>query len=91
MAMSEAALSVAPASCQRRRVTILGATGSVGRSTADLVARNADRYVVEALTAHRDVQNLKVDVSSLKPGFYLVKFVSGDDYRTTVFKELLVQ
>ena len=36
-------------------------------------------------------QNLKVDVSSLKPGLYFVKFVSGDDYRTTVFKELLVQ
>ncbi len=67
MAMSEAALSVAPARCQRRRVTILGATGSVGRSTADLVARNPDRYLVEALTAHRDVAGLAALARELRP------------------------
>ncbi|HYD11819.1 MAG TPA: 1-deoxy-D-xylulose-5-phosphate reductoisomerase [Allosphingosinicella sp.] len=41
-----------------RSVTILGATGSVGRSTLDLVARAADRFEVVALTAHRDVAGL---------------------------------
>ena len=41
-----------------RSVTILGATGSVGRSTLDLVARQADRFEVVALTAHRDVAGL---------------------------------
>ncbi len=41
-----------------RSVTILGATGSVGRSTLDLVARQADRFDVVALTAHRDVAGL---------------------------------
>jgi 1-deoxy-D-xylulose-5-phosphate reductoisomerase len=41
-----------------RRVTILGATGSVGRSTLDLVARQAERFEVVALTAHRDVAGL---------------------------------
>lgn len=41
-----------------RKVTILGATGSVGRSTLDLVARQADRFEVVALTAHRDVAGL---------------------------------
>ena len=38
-----------------RRLTILGATGSIGRSTLDLVARHPDRFAVEALTAHRNV------------------------------------
>ena len=38
-----------------RRLTILGATGSIGRSTLDLVARQPDRFAVEALTAHRNV------------------------------------
>jgi 1-deoxy-D-xylulose-5-phosphate reductoisomerase len=42
----------------RRTVTILGATGSVGRSTLDLIERNAERYEVVALTAHRDVAGL---------------------------------
>jgi 1-deoxy-D-xylulose-5-phosphate reductoisomerase len=41
-----------------RRVTILGATGSVGRSTLDLVARQPERFDVVALTAHRDVAGL---------------------------------
>jgi 1-deoxy-D-xylulose-5-phosphate reductoisomerase len=41
-----------------RSVTILGATGSVGRSTLDLVARAGGRFQVVALTAHRDVAGL---------------------------------
>jgi 1-deoxy-D-xylulose-5-phosphate reductoisomerase len=41
-----------------RSVSVLGATGSVGRSTLDLVGRTPERYRVEALTAHRDVEGL---------------------------------
>ena len=41
-----------------KRVTILGATGSVGTSTLDLIERNPDDYAIEALTAHRDVAKL---------------------------------
>jgi 1-deoxy-D-xylulose-5-phosphate reductoisomerase len=42
----------------RRTVTVLGATGSVGRSTLDLVARAPERFEVVALTANRDVEGL---------------------------------
>jgi len=41
-----------------RSVTILGATGSVGGSTLDLIERNPDRFRVEALTANCDVDRL---------------------------------
>ncbi len=41
-----------------KSVTILGATGSVGQQTLDLVARNPDRWRVEALTAGSDVAGL---------------------------------
>ena len=41
-----------------RSVTVLGATGSVGRNTLDLIGRNPDAFVVEALTAWRDVAGL---------------------------------
>ena len=34
------------------RVTVLGATGSVGASTLDLVAREPERYAVQAITAN---------------------------------------
>jgi 1-deoxy-D-xylulose-5-phosphate reductoisomerase len=42
----------------RRRLSILGATGSIGRSTLDLVARHPDRFEVVALTANRSVDAL---------------------------------
>jgi 1-deoxy-D-xylulose-5-phosphate reductoisomerase len=41
-----------------RRITILGATGSVGTSTLSLVEENPGKYEVEALTANRDVDAL---------------------------------
>lgn len=37
-----------------RTVTILGATGSIGSSTVDLLKRQPERFAVEALTAHRN-------------------------------------
>lgn len=36
------------------QVTILGATGSIGRSTLDVIARHPDRFRAWALTAHSD-------------------------------------
>lgn len=42
----------------RRKVSILGATGSVGTSTLDLVERYPDRFEVIALTAARNVEAL---------------------------------
>src|SRR6516165_1551032 len=41
-----------------RTVTLLGATGSIGSSTADLLRRDPARYAVEAVTAHRDAAAL---------------------------------
>jgi 1-deoxy-D-xylulose-5-phosphate reductoisomerase len=49
----DAAPSLAP-----RTVTLLGATGSIGSSTADLLRREPERYRVEAVTAHRDAAAL---------------------------------
>jgi len=39
-------------------VTILGATGSIGVNTLDVLARHGDRFRVVALTAHRQVDRL---------------------------------
>jgi len=46
-----------PASAPRS-VTLLGATGSIGSSTVDLLQREPDRYRVEAVTANRNAQDL---------------------------------
>ncbi len=42
----------------RKTITILGATGSVGQSTLDLVLRNPGAFEVIALTARTDVDGL---------------------------------
>ena len=39
-------------------VTILGATGSIGTSTLDVLGRHRDRYRVVALTAHANIERL---------------------------------
>jgi 1-deoxy-D-xylulose-5-phosphate reductoisomerase len=49
-----------------RSVTILGSTGSVGTSTIDLIRRNPDDYVVEALTANSDWEGLARQAIELK-------------------------
>jgi 1-deoxy-D-xylulose-5-phosphate reductoisomerase len=41
-----------------RAVTILGATGSIGRNTIDLIERMPDAFRVEALTANTNVKEL---------------------------------
>jgi 1-deoxy-D-xylulose-5-phosphate reductoisomerase len=57
-----------------RTVTILGATGSVGRSTLDLIARDSGRFEVLALTAHKDVAGL----AELATTFRARRAVIGD-------------
>src|SRR2546423_14626889 len=41
-----------------RAVTVLGASGSMGDSTMDLLGASRDRYRVEALTGHTNVQSI---------------------------------
>ena len=41
-----------------RRIAILGATGSIGSSTLDLVARHPDRFEATILAAHRNAEAL---------------------------------
>jgi 1-deoxy-D-xylulose-5-phosphate reductoisomerase len=47
-------------------VTILGATGSIGKSTLDLIARNPDAFEVVALTAQSNVVDLARDAVRVK-------------------------
>jgi 1-deoxy-D-xylulose-5-phosphate reductoisomerase len=50
---------------QPRRVTVLGSTGSVGCNTIDLIGRQPADFVVEALTAHRNVEMLATQARKL--------------------------
>ncbi len=48
-----------------RRVTILGATGSIGQNTIDLIARAPGEYAVEALTGAHNIVRLAQDAVRL--------------------------
>jgi len=50
-----------------RGVALLGATGSIGRSTLDVVARHPDRYQVLAISANRDVAALCDQAERFRP------------------------
>ena len=41
-----------------RQVAVLGATGSIGESTLDVIARHPDRYRATVLAAHRSVDEM---------------------------------
>jgi 1-deoxy-D-xylulose-5-phosphate reductoisomerase len=50
-----------------QRITILGATGSIGASTLDVLARHPDKYQVYALTAHTRVDELAAQCRAFRP------------------------
>ncbi|MEM7654155.1 MAG: 1-deoxy-D-xylulose-5-phosphate reductoisomerase [Pseudomonadota bacterium] len=58
---------LAPSHDNPRSVTILGATGSIGCSTIDLIERDPDSYRVEALVANRNVNKLVKQALSVRP------------------------
>jgi 1-deoxy-D-xylulose-5-phosphate reductoisomerase len=50
-----------------QRITILGATGSIGVSTLDVLARHPERYSVYALSAHSRVEQLAAQCEQFRP------------------------
>ncbi|MBK6592642.1 MAG: 1-deoxy-D-xylulose-5-phosphate reductoisomerase [Burkholderiales bacterium] len=53
----------------KSRVVVLGATGSIGVSTLDVIARHPDRYEVFALTASTSVEVMLAQCAQHKPKF----------------------
>lgn len=60
---SEPASAVHPG---RRRMSILGATGSIGRSTLDLIGRDPDAFDIVAVTASTNVENLAATAKDVR-------------------------
>jgi 1-deoxy-D-xylulose-5-phosphate reductoisomerase len=56
----------------RRAVTILGSTGSIGVNTLDVIARHSNKFRVAALTAHTRVDVLQEQCLRFAPDFAVV-------------------
>jgi 1-deoxy-D-xylulose-5-phosphate reductoisomerase len=54
------------------KLTVLGATGSIGVSTLDVVARHPDRFEVVALTGHNQVELLAAQCRQFRPAYAVV-------------------
>ena len=70
---------------RRRRVAILGSTGSVGCQTLDLIMRAPEAYQVVALTAWRNVEKLAEQARQLKPELAVI----ADESRYAALKDAL--
>jgi 1-deoxy-D-xylulose-5-phosphate reductoisomerase len=57
---------------RRQRVCILGATGSIGTSTLDVLSRHRDRFEVYALSAHGRMAELLAQCVQWSPRFAVV-------------------
>jgi 1-deoxy-D-xylulose-5-phosphate reductoisomerase len=56
-----------------KQVTILGATGSIGQSTLDIVARHPDLYALYALTANSNHQKMRELCRQFEPPFVVMR------------------
>ncbi|MCB1669087.1 MAG: 1-deoxy-D-xylulose-5-phosphate reductoisomerase [Porticoccaceae bacterium] len=77
-----------------QKVTILGATGSIGVSTLDVLARHPESFEVFALTGHSRIAELAVQCRTVNPRYAVVadrerateleQHLKGYDLRTEV-------
>lgn len=65
---------------ERRSISILGATGSIGDSTLELIRHHRDDYDVKVLTAGSNVEKLIALINEFKPQY--VAMSAQDHYQT---------
>lgn len=70
-----------------RQLVILGATGSIGRSTLKVVSANPDKFSVLALTGHRNVARMAELVTQYQPQYV----VMVDTHSAKELRELVGQ
>ena len=51
----------------KKTISVFGATGSIGRSTLDLIAHNPNDFTVRVLTASKNVELLAAQALQFKP------------------------
>ncbi len=67
--MGEFSGSKATGATGKRRVSVLGATGTIGQHTCDLLAEHLDKFEVVSLTAHQNAEKLAKLAVALKAEF----------------------
>ncbi len=81
-------LSVRDATHGPLGLVLLGATGSIGASTLDVASRHADRYAVQALTAHSSAERLLELCRQHRPRRAVLAGCAEDDVLRRRFAEV---
>ncbi|WP_317054653.1 1-deoxy-D-xylulose-5-phosphate reductoisomerase [Roseovarius rhodophyticola] len=68
-----------------KRVSVLGATGSIGQNTLDLIRRDRDAFEVVALTAGRNVDQLARDAREFQADLAVI----GDETQLDALRDAL--
>lgn len=69
----------------KKRVAILGSTGSIGTQTLDVIRENQDKFEVEVITAHQNVDLLIKQALEFKPNAVVI----ADETKYNFLKEAL--
>ena len=72
---------------KKQRITILGSTGSIGKSTLDVIARHPDRFEVFALSAATNVVDMASQVEQFKPQRVVMADASSAERLASIIKE----
>ncbi|MBK7616036.1 MAG: 1-deoxy-D-xylulose-5-phosphate reductoisomerase [Vitreoscilla sp.] len=71
----------------RQRLCVLGASGSIGTNTLDVVSRHPERYEVFALTGHQRVEELLAQCLQWQPRFAAMSDVTAAKYLRARLRE----
>ncbi len=69
----------------KERIAVFGATGSIGSSTLDILARHPERFVLEVVSAHSQDEKLLEICKQFNPSFAVL----GDEDKREPFKQAL--
>ena len=70
-----------------QRITVLGATGSIGMSTLDVIARHPQRYQVHALSANRQWERLFEQCKQFQPRYAVLLDVAAAEQLQVKLKQ----
>lgn len=73
---------------EQRHIALLGSTGSIGRSTLDVVRRFPQRYRIVSLAAGRNIDLLTRQIREFKPRMVVVKQADDAGVLKAVFPDL---
>ena len=74
-----------------KRVTILGATGSIGTQTLDVISQNSDDFEVVALTASESVEKMAELIQCFCPSYAVMKNEEKAEQNFVLFHRLTLK